>query len=80
MKGCFYCDQFNPLWIKLVEKYKHKLSMNKIIKDIDPNITKQFNITMFPTIILVKNNKHHTFQNERTLQKLQTFLKKHKTI
>jgi len=80
MKGCFYCDQFNPLWIKLVEKYKGKLSMNKIIKDVNPIITKKFNITMFPTIILVKHNKRHIFKNERTLQKLQTFLKKHKAI
>tara|TARA_B100001123_G_C14549587_1_gene725652 strand:- start:29 stop:568 length:540 start_codon:yes stop_codon:yes gene_type:complete len=80
MEGCFYCDQFNPLWIQLVEKYKGKLIMKKIVKDKNPIVTEKFNVTMFPTIILEKNNQQHIFQKERTLQNIHVFLKKHKAI
>ena len=54
--------------------------MKKIVKDKDPLVTEKFNVTMFPTIILEKNNQQHIFQKERTLQNVHVFLKKHKAI
>ena len=80
MKGCFYCNEFNPLWNQLVKKYKGTLTMKKIVRDTNPRVTKTFNVTMFPTIILVKGDTQHIFQEDRTLQTIVTFLQKHRVI
>lgn len=64
MNGCPYCNSFNPHWNKVVKSFS-KITMKKIERNEDPKKVQLFNVTSFPTIIMVKGNKHIEFTKDR---------------
>jgi thiol-disulfide isomerase/thioredoxin len=55
MNNCKYCKQFNPTWVKLIHKYKSILKLKKIDGPSHPNLLKKYNISHFPTLLLLAN-------------------------
>jgi len=53
MDNCHYCDKFNPIWTKLVKEFKSKLTMKKINGPSNEKIAEKYDVSVFPTIILV---------------------------
>ena len=80
MNGCGWCENFNPTWELLTEKFNKKINMIKYEMD-EPGVSsklKEYNVTSFPTIILVKNNKPIKFDyDERSLENFKDFFTKH---
>ena len=79
MNGCGWCERFNPTWKILTEKYNQKINMIKYEmheSDVSSKL-KKYNVTSFPTIILIKNNKPIKFDyDERSLENFEDFFMK----
>ena len=75
MNGCPYCNDFNPYWEKVVKSFS-KITMKKIERNEDPKKVLSFNVTSFPTIILVKDKKHVEFtENRENMDDFRKFFK-----
>jgi len=57
MDNCFHCKKFNQTWIKLVKAYKSKLTMKKINGPSNEKLAEKYDVSSYPTIILVNGNK-----------------------
>ena len=81
MNGCPYCEEFNPLWDKLKNKYSKSLKMEKVEGSENPQLIQSFGIQGFPTIILTQiKAKKYIFDGNRTEKGFREFLQKHKVI
>ena len=81
MDGCGWCDKFNPTWDLLVKDYKKYVDMMKYeMNDATRfGMIQRYNIKSYPTIILVKNDKHFHFNyDDRTIENFLKFFDKHK--
>ena len=86
-KDCGYCKQFNPIWdefysqeggnsdIELIKVEKDD-NYNKAMGMSGPDIMKKFNITGYPSILLLdnNNNKIDDYKGPRTLDGLKELL------
>ena len=81
MNGCPYCEEFNPLWEKLKNKYSKSLKMEKVERSKNPELIQSFGIQDFPTIILTQvKARKHIFDGNRTEEGFKDFLQKNKVI
>ena len=75
MKGCQYCDNFNPIWKKFKKNYKGKVIIIKYQRSKVLNKIKQYNIESFPTIIKIyENGSFIKFNDNRTIKNLNKFI------
>jgi len=64
MNNCSYCEKFNPTWNKLVKEFKSKLSMKKINGPSNNLLMNKYDVSIFPTVILVNGSpKKYTGNN-----------------
>ena len=78
MDKCNYCSNFNPIWEDIVSKYP-TINMQKINKDESPLVSK-FNISSYPNVFLLKNNKRIGFNYQRSQDMFHKFFKENKLI
>ena len=77
---CGFCKEFAPTWEELKEKIKKDKSLkDRVIitaySDEDKEAMKYHHIKSFPTIILKdKDGTYHTFDKDRSLENLMTFI------
>tara|TARA_B100001057_G_scaffold451912_1_gene495398 strand:+ start:3498 stop:5696 length:2199 start_codon:yes stop_codon:yes gene_type:complete len=76
MDNCKYCKQMDPIWSRLIRKYKNKLKLTKINGPTRPKLLKKYNISQFPTLILVAH-KPIEYKGDRTFSKIVKFINKH---
>jgi thiol-disulfide isomerase/thioredoxin len=79
---CGYSRAFQPVW----DKFSKHLKQNNIknIQAIDvkcdgkknEEMCNEYQITGFPTVIIEKDNERHTYNDERTVEKLLENIKK----
>ena len=75
MKGCPYCDNFNPIWTKFKKNYKGKVTIIKYERDTVLDKIKKYNIQTFPTIIKIyENGSFLVFNDNRTIKNLNKFI------
>ena len=76
MKGCQYCDNFNPIWNKFTKTYKGKVKIQKYERSKVINKLKNYNIESFPTIIKIyEDGTFKKFNDNRTIKNLNKFIK-----
>jgi thiol-disulfide isomerase/thioredoxin len=75
MKGCGWCERFNPTWDEFKTKHGGRIDMAKIERS-DPSAKKYAeHVSGYPTILLVTSDeKVIKFSGERTIQGLEEFL------
>ena len=64
MKGCPYCNDYNPHWNKMTKLFPN-LTMKKIERNQNPNLIKKYNIMSYPTLGLTKGSKFMEFSGDR---------------
>ena len=75
MKGCQYCDDFNPIWDKFTKTYKGKVKIQKYERSKVINKLKKYNIESFPTIIKIyEDGIFKKFNDNRTIKNLNKFI------
>ena len=79
MFKCPACLNFNKTWNKLLKKYSHKINMKKISSN-NKYLIKKYNITSYPTILLIKNKPIKFNNNRDNLNDFHLFLKKNNSI
>ena len=77
MNNCKYCKQFNPTWVKLIRKYNSIIKLKKIDGPSHPNLLKKYNISHFPTLLLLAN-KPIEYKGNRSMSDIVKFINKHK--
>ena len=75
MDACSYCTKFNNIWLKLVKQFKSKLTMKKINGPLHPKLMKQYEVTSFPTIVLI-NGSIKKYKGTRSFNGLKKFIMK----
>ena len=78
MDNCSYCKKFNPTWVKLVKEFKSKVTMKKINGPTNEKLMETYNVTSFPTIILIdgKGSKGmKVYNGDRSMKDMKKFLK-----
>lgn len=75
MEGCGHCEDFTPIWDNF--KKTSPIPAYKIEATADDAMLKKYNISGFPTIVLLdgKNDLIKTLNGERTLESLNSFVK-----
>ena len=78
---CGHCQNLEPKWSALENKYGNQLINNKRVKILSANCDKyekigeKYNINGYPTIKLIKNeNEVIDYEDKRELEDLQKFL------
>ena len=74
MEGCKYCKIFEKTWEKLQDNIKNVKFM-KINGPENTRMSSKYNIDSYPTIVLVSNKSHETFEEKRTYSNLKKFIK-----
>ena len=64
MNGCPYCTNFNSHWDSVVKEFP-KIKTIKIERHDNPKIIEKFNVSSYPTILLVSGNKNVEFTKDR---------------
>ena len=73
MEGCKYCKIFEKTWEKLQDNIKNVKFM-KINGPENTRMSSKYNINSYPTIVLVSNKSHETFEEKRTYSNLKKFI------
>lgn len=74
-KGCPHCVKFEKIWDKLNKKFKN-IHFMKVDGHNCPKLKKKYNITQYPTLVLIKNGKSVQFENKRTYPNIVNFINK----
>tara|TARA_B100000900_G_C20303172_1_gene603045 strand:- start:50 stop:517 length:468 start_codon:yes stop_codon:yes gene_type:complete len=74
MEGCGYCKKFNPTWENLKMNIKD-INLVKINGPKNRELTNQYNVRGFPTIILIKDNYKIIYRGKRDIDSLISFYK-----
>ena len=75
MKGCPYCDDFDPIWNQL--KRKCPLNMKRINGPINSGFTNQHSIQSYPTLLMLDNKGVSSkFEGERNIDNIISFINK----
>ena len=75
MNGCGYCTRFNPVWDAFSKKYQGNVLLKKIERADAGSLLNKYNVRGFPTVILDKGNSSKTFNMDRTVDNLLSFVK-----
>ena len=78
MKGCPHCVKLIPEWQKFVSGNNTSIKTRSVERTEDPALVKKYNVTGFPTIILLdsQGNKIKDYTGPRTAAGLLTFCQK----
>ena len=75
---CGYCKKFKPEW----EKLKAESNLGVQLEEVDctdsnntPALATEYNVSGFPTLILVNGSKKVTYEGARTKDALVSFIK-----
>lgn len=81
METCPHCVDFKPIWGKFQKQLGNSSMSSKVcMSDIsaeNDSILGKYNVTSFPTVLLVQNNantKPKVFEGERTVEGLMKFI------
>ena len=73
-KWCGYSIRFQPEWDKFVKMIKSNTNVKcfdvKCDNDNNTDMCNKYNIEGFPTVIIEYNGEKHTYNEERTAEKL----------
>ena len=75
MSGCGYCKKMMPAWNKFVGANISKITPKMVERKEDPSLMDKYNVTSFPTILLVdsKGDKIKSYEGDRTALGFQKF-------
>lgn len=73
---CGYCKKFKPEW----EKLKAESNLGVQLEEVDcsneaPALAKEYNVSGFPTLILVNGSNKVTYEGERSANAIISFIK-----
>jgi len=80
MDGCFYCNEFEPVWKELNNKINNIIQIKKFEKneknDKIKKIIKEYGdeINSYPTILLKINNIYYKYDSDRTVNDIIKFI------
>ena len=79
MNGCGYCKKMMPEWDKFVGGNTSKITPKMVERKEDPSLMDKYNVTSFPTILLVdsKGDKIKSYEGDRTALGFQKFCDSH---
>ncbi len=78
MTGCPHCVKLIPEWQSFVSKNNTGIKTRSVERSEDPALVKKYNVTGFPTILLVdsQGKKVKTYKGPRTADGLLDFCKR----
>ena len=79
MNGCGHCKKMMPEWDEFVRNNNNTgLTTRAVEVDEDPSLSKKYQVSGFPTILLLgeNGNKIETYEGERTAAGLTEYAKK----
>ena len=76
MNGCGHCKNFTPVWDSFVNNYKGPVKCKKMERaEAGDSLLKKYKVEGFPTVIKIDEaGNYETFNGERTLNGLKTFI------
>lgn len=74
--SCKYCNEFMPIWNKIINNLPNGVSFEEINCDIDVKTANSNKINTVPTIILVINDEQNIYMGNRTYNDIKLFLQK----
>jgi len=76
MNGCGHCKNFTPVWDSFVNNYKGPVKCKKMERaEAGDSLLKKYKVEGFPTVIKIDEaGNYETFNGERTLDGLKTFI------
>ena len=79
MNSCGYCKKMMPEWDKFVGGNTSKITPKMVERKEDPSLMDKYNVTSFPTILLVdsKGDKIKSYEGDRTALGFQKFCDSH---
>ena len=77
LSTCPHCLEFDPVWKQFEKKTKRCYKYVVDEDEVAHKKAEQYNITSYPTIIVVKNNKPVEELNDRTCGAMRKMCKKH---
>ena len=78
MTGCPHCVKLIPEWQSFISKNNTGIKTRSVERSEDPALVKKYNVTGFPTILLVdsQGKKIKTYKGPRTADGLLDFCKR----
>ena len=77
MNGCGHCEEMKPTWDLLVNNYgdNNFVELKHIVAQDKPELTEQYKVTAFPTILALKDGKLNLkYDGDRSYEDLVRFL------
>jgi thiol-disulfide isomerase/thioredoxin len=77
---CGYCKKAKPDFEKIAEHLRSnqvsgkKIEARMVNGDNEADLTKEFDVKGYPTVILVKDNRRYTYEGSRTEKEIMTYL------
>lgn len=76
--SCPYCIEFAPVWRRVTQFYKDKITIVNIEAVVVNNLDNNMKIMSFPTVLVFNNGKKlASFNQKRTDENLDKFIRKH---
>ena len=73
--SCPYCNDFMPVWYKIVNNLANNVMYEEIDCEKDYKKANEYQITSVPTIILLVNNEKKVYMGDRNYLEIMRFLK-----
>lgn len=77
--GCGWCKKLAPTWAQLSAKYKDHAKLNVVAIDASKPENEQiafyYNVTSYPTLIMVTPNRNVQYTGDRSMADLEDFIK-----
>jgi thioredoxin-related protein len=81
MDSCGHCQKLQPEWDKLKKWYSQQGGNLELLEvSPDDELTRQHNVSSYPTLILLKNDEKEKEFNGRTFEKLKDFIEPYSNI
>ena len=77
-KNCSHCQELKPTWYKVEADNKDVMTSIDLTNSSDANdaLSKKFNITAFPTMVVIENGKvSATYNGSRSEDELKNYVK-----
>jgi hypothetical protein len=77
MTNCYHSQMALPIWYQLLEQVPATLEIKEYDCTQDKEYADMYNVSKYPTVILVRNGTRTVFDMEFSLRNLVTFLRSH---